>query len=375
MTEGRPERPLIQSQAQAVAVDVNSSAADGSTLQLRAGLTNIDGAQSSGSSVAGYATGAIATRSAQAAVSGLLSSFKLPGTAVGTTGSSTSSGTAGACPWYGFGTTAVTNVSGDVSTGLPKAPSDVDAGTPARTMGSSIKANGSTPCGTLTFSNTTGGGLIRTDARGAAMGLAPFLRIADPSGSADVVKSAAYVTSNALTSSTQRTTSGGSAALVEKLLLFPGSPLTPGEGLVTVSLQSVQADCVSGSSTSAGTVTGSYSNLVLRWWGKVGTGVAGWHQASWSYTGTGVPVRTGEVWDPTQVTVSTGVLLSDLVTITVPGPGVGVLSEGATTGRRGFPDGLVNITTASTLNNEPGLNYSAIKVRVGEVTCVADDER
>ena len=52
---------MIQTQARAVAVDMTSNAADTSTLELQAGVMKLDGAQSSGSSVSGYVTGALAT--------------------------------------------------------------------------------------------------------------------------------------------------------------------------------------------------------------------------------------------------------------------------------------------------------------------------
>lgn len=393
VTDGRPERPLIQSQARAVAVELTSTAADGSTLGLQAGVTTIDGAQSNGSSVAGLATGAVATRSGAAAVNALQASFQLPGSAVSTSGSSTAV-TPTDCSWYGFGHSSLTNVSGDVSTGLPKAPTNVGSAAPFSVMGASLTANGSPTCGVLSYGNVTTGGTPRpsTDALGQHMGQAPYVEVANPAGGGNsaVLGASGYVTSNAITSTPQRTASGASATVAAPIVFFPNSPGTGRQGLLQVSLTSAQVDCSSGSTASSGSATGSYTALQLRWFGiSSGETAPRWHAATWDYSGTGAPTaRSGsETWNPAQTLVprwnattgafeaSGGTTLDQLVSLNVPSSTSGVLTEGATNGQRGFPNGIMTITTATTLLNETAPGYSAIKAQIGQVSCVAVDER
>ena len=154
ITDGRPQAPVIQSQARAVAVDVTSSAADGSTLELQAGVARLDGAQSSGSSVSGYVAGAVATRTNVAPETGRVSQFALPSrplSSAGSTGPRSFGNGSGGCSWWGFGKTNTSNVDGDVSGGLPKAPADVDAATPFNKASGYITNETSGPCGQLSY--------------------------------------------------------------------------------------------------------------------------------------------------------------------------------------------------------------------------------
>lgn len=387
ITDGRPERPVIQSQARTVALALSSTAADGSTLALQAGVATLDGAQSSGSTVSGFATGASATRSGQATVTGQVGTFALPASPVSVSGSTASVNPAG-CGWYAFGASATSNVSGDVGTGLPKAPANVDTTTPPQVMSGSLRANGNPACGVVSYDNLAGGGLARSDALGVTLGAAPYVRIPNPSGSADVVAGSGYVTSNALTSVPQKTSSGVRASITQPVILFPNSPGLGGQGLVQLSLTTAQVDCGSGGTSSGATVTGGYTGLQLRWWGRTPSEAAArWHAATWSYSGTGVPALAsgGETWDPTNTFVprwngtafdyTAGTTLSQLVTVSVPSASSGVLTESATSGQRGFPGGILNLSTVSTLANETVAGYSAIKLSLGQLSCVADDER
>lgn len=379
VTETRPEAPLIQSQARSTAVDVSSTAADGTTLQLQGGIASLDGAQSSGSSVAGYVAGALARRTGVPVVEGQNSRFQLPGQPVATS-TSTSPVTPLDCSWYGFGRSEVANVTAGIITGLPKAPANVDAATPKNVVTGRLADNAGNACGVLSFTNVVGAGVVRSDAVGVRMGPSPLAFMPDSGGSANSVTADAYVTATDLLANPQRTQSGARSTMVRPIRLFPNSPDNPRStsadyGLVTAQVTGASVDCLSGSGASIGTVASRYT-ATLRWWGRSATETtARWHAASWQYdTSTGtVPVLTpgSETWDPTTVFLSDGQPLSNLVTAQPPA----TADEGGATGLRGFSDGILTLSTASTLSTETMPGSSAITVRLGQLTCAADDQR
>lgn len=378
ITDGRPELPLIQSQAKAVAVSVSSTAADATTLGLQGGLANLDGAQSSGSSVSGYVTGALATRSGLPAVSGQAKQFSLPDQGLTTSGSSGAQSGGSGCSWYGFGPNGVTNVSGDVSAGLPKAPTNVDdAGGPKVATGS-VNQGTSNACGLLSFDNLVGGGLpLGTTGLGAHMGSAPYFRVPDSSGSGGGLSGSGYVTATPITATPLQTKAGAQIAMAQPAVVFPNNPASGGLGLVRARVGAGRVDCISGLSGGAGTVTGSYE-LVLEWWGR-GTGdtTTRWHTRTYSYSSTASTPLTesGDVWEPTTTMLDATTTLDQVVRVTVPSATSGVVTTGTTTGLRGLPNGVITLTTASTLSNEPQAGFSAVKVVLGQLSCVADDVR
>lgn len=375
LTEGPPESPVIQTQAKAVAVSVNSTAADASTLQVQGGVATLDGAQSSGSSVSGYITGAIATRTGAAAVTGEVGQFSLPSQGLTTTGPGGAQG-GGGCSWFGFGPNAVSNVTADVATGLPKAPANVDAAVPLNVSTGAIRQGTSNACGMLSFDNLTGGGTARStaDLLGFEMGAAPYARVPDTGTSATGLAGSGYVTASALTVSPQQAKAGGRVAMAQPVVLFPNNPESSGQGLVSARLSQAAVDCVSGR---PGSVVGSYT-LELGWWGQGSTdSVARWHTATWNYNSAAATPLTvsGDAWEPATTMLGNGSNLGQLVQVAVPSSTEGRVTTGATTGLRGFASGVLTLTTAPTLTNESGLGHSAIKVQLGQLTCVADDNR
>lgn len=380
ITEGRPEQPLIQSQARAVAVDLTSTGADGATVELQAGVSYLDGAQSSGSSVAGYATGALATRTGQAAITGKLGQFSLPTTTATTTGDGSAQRPTG-CSWYAFGNTDVANVTADVAGGLPKAPSNVGTAAPfSNRLTGLISVTGSdTVCGALSYDNLVGGGTAVAGSTpvGVNMGAAPYVTVPGSSGSGSSVVGAGYVTATDPLSGTQQVRAGASTSMVTPAVLFPGHPQSAA-GLVSAKLTRASVSCVSGTSLADGTVQGSYL-LELSWWGKgAADSVAKMHTASWDYDSTrATPLMSlgPDTWAPATTMLANDVALSSLVTLAVPSATDGVVATGAGTGVRGFPTGVLTMTSASTLTNELQPGFSGIKVQLGKLTCVADDER
>lgn len=375
ITDGRPQEPQIQSQSRAIAVDVTSTAADGTTLALQAGVVSLDGAQSSGSSVAGNVTGAMASRTGAAAVSGKTERFSLPSAGTTSSGAATAQNP-GACTWFGFGKTGTANVTADLASGLPNAPANVAAASPPNVMKGYIEHNGGGTCQQLSYNNLVDGGTQRADTIGSLMGVAPFVAIRDTSASGPSIVGSGYVTSNPSTSSPVQTRAGAGASMDQALVLFPNSPETPGEGLVTARLETAQVDCT-GTSGAAGTASGSYE-LVVRWWGRGPSDTSPvWHEATWTYTSSDpAPVLTGDTWDPSGTYLSDGVTtLDELVELSTSSGTPASISPGVDGGVRGFPSGILTLTTAPTLSNEAGAGYSAINARLGQLTCSADDRR
>jgi hypothetical protein len=376
ITDTRAAAPLIQTVGRAVAVDITSTGADGSTLELQGGVSNANGAQSTGSTAAGFVAGALATRTGSANVSGLQAQFSLPTQAVSTSGSSSVQSGGTGCSWFGFGRTNLIDATGDVSSGLPKAPADVDAATPPNAMSGQILDNSGGSCGLLSYDNTAGGGLARTDSLGTVMGSAPFVRAADGTGSSAAITGSSYVTSSSLLSSPQKSAAGASAAVTREVVLFPNAPNTGGHGLLSVTLNSASVTC--GTSSSGGTTTATYS-VTVKWWGQGPADTAAkWHAATWTYdstTGNPPTLASGsDAWNPSQTSLGNGVKLSDLVTssfATTPA----ALATSSQTGLRGFSDGILSFSTLSTLSNESGTGFSSIKLQIGQLTCAADDQR
>ena len=386
VTEGRPEQPVIQSQARAVAVDVTSTGADGATLELQAGVASVDGAQSSGSSVSGFVAGAQYTRSGDTSITGRVGQFALPA-AVAVESGLTAPQAPGLCAGYAFGTTGVDNVTGDVSGGLPKAPANVGTGSSFNKISGFVSSTGGVhACGLLSYDNLIGGGVAIPSGSlvGANFGPAPYVRVDDVSGSSRAISGSGYVTANDLGSTPQQTSAGASTEMTKEVKIFPNHPsaFPLGTGLVSAKLTSASVDCASRISVPVdGTVIGKYS-LLLSWWGK-GTAdlVPRLHTANWSYDSTASPALTasGDSWAPSTTTLANGATLSQLVQVVVPsavaGSTSGNVTTGATTGLRGFPNGVLTMTTTPTLSNEAGAGFSAIKVQLGQLTCVADDQR
>ncbi|GAC1610059.1 MAG: hypothetical protein NVS3B26_14780 [Mycobacteriales bacterium] len=380
ITDGRPQLPVIQSQAKAVAVDITSTAHDGPTLDLQGGIANADGAQSNGSSVSGFAAGARAAQTGKTPVTGVVTQFSLPMTAAVTSGSSGPQ-SASACSWYGFGSTGTSNATGDVSTGLPLAPANA-AATPPNVMTGYISKNGSGSCGQLSYDNTIDGGIPRpaSDALGFEMGPGPYVRVPDvTSGSGPAIGGSSYLFSNTLTSSPPVTQAGAAAAMSQQLVLFPNNPESGGQGLVTAKLASASVDCVSGTAAANGTVTGKY-DFTLGWWGRgPNDAAARMHTSHWTYDSSANPAPVlaagSDIWDPVNTILGNGTTLSQLVTSPAPGFAPAIVSVGATTGLRGFSNGIFSMTSASTLLNDTGPGYSAITTQLGQLSCVADDQR
>jgi hypothetical protein len=335
--------------------------------------------------VSGFITGATATQTGVTPTTGKTGQFYLPSQTVTSGGNSGNQTYGGSCNGWAFGKTDTNNVTADVSAGLPKAPSNVDSGSPFNYASGFISRNSGGGCGLLSYDNTISGGLAKTsaDATGFEMGATPYVQSPDVTGSGAAISGAGYVTSNPLPTSPQQTKAGATASMASAVVLFPNNPESTfnatfgSKGLVAAILDSGSVDCVSGSGGLDGTVVGKYT-LRMFWWGRgTADAAARWHAARWTYdSGSGSsPVLTAgsDTWDPTNTLLGNGLRLSDLVSASGVTPNV--VTSGATNGLRGFANGIFTLTTAPTLTNEPGVGFSAINVQLGQLSCVADDQR
>lgn len=386
ITDTRPQAPQIQSQARAVAVQVSSTDHEGRTLQVQAGVANLDGAQSSGSSVSGLVTGAVASRTGYPEVPGATTRLVGPAGTPATSGSASQQPGSG-CDWYSFGQSATTNVTGDITNGLPVAPQNVAATIPFSTAQGSLQQNGGGPCGQLSFHNLLAGAVPVGGAVGTAIAGTPYVQVPDASGSGPSILGAGYLTSSSPTASPVQTQAGSRAGMANPVVMFPQA--NNGGGLLRARLEDAQIDCTS----EGAAVSGSYT-LHLQWWGAVEQPAPPpteeepepkppplefrWHEASWTLSsGATDPVLTtgGEVWQPEVTVLESGIHLSDVLQLSglgTPEP----LNPGAPEGGlRGFPNGILTITTTPTLANEAGAGWSAINVVLGQLACVADDRR
>jgi hypothetical protein len=243
-------------------------------------------------------------------------------------------------------------------------------------MFSGYLLNNATPtCGQLSFDNTVRAGLQRTDTIGVAMGSTPFVKVPDATGSAASITGSVYATSTPLSATPRQTKAGARVSMAQPVVIFPSSAEAPG-GLVKVTVSNAAVDCTSGSSP---TVSGSYS-VKLEWFGQGPAPDTSprWHTRTFTYnnSSSAAPSASGDAWDPDNTFLSNGLKLSQMVQVSLSAAGMPqVLSQGAQTGLRGFPNGILTVTTAPTLATEFAPGYSAINVVVGKITCVADDLR
>ena len=232
---------------------------------------------------------------------------------------------------------------------------------------------------------TSGGGVARTDNVGTAMVGTPYIKVNDTGGGANLITARGYVTSTPVTTVPQTTRSGAAAEMAQPVIMLPRYATNTGlGGLVTAQLTSASVDCTSGTATTLGTVRGQYS-VTLRWWGKDSMNlldVAGprIHTATWNYDSNSQLIPSllsgGDPWRPTTTDLGVnGLKLSDLVQLGNAGNVPNAVNTGATNGLRGFPTGVLTLTTAPTLANETSTGFSSIQVVLGQLSCVADDQR
>jgi prepilin-type N-terminal cleavage/methylation domain-containing protein len=281
----------------------------------------------------------------------------------------------GTCGWVGVGPSQVSDLTATTAGGLPKVPSDVDTNSPpTHQVAAQVTSSGNGPCEIFGFSNqsTSYSSNLRLSNN------VPLVRIRNDPGNLVVVSGSAWVNATSGNSLTHSVTAGANTYSTKRLQLFPGADfVADGAGVVDINLQSASIAC--SSAVSNGSVnqsaTGSW-RVTIDYWRATDTAGHGervtlpqftWNSASDS--GSADPLAA---LDPTGIVTyangGTTLKLSDYIsswntarTITEnPNSGVHHL------------DGIVSVTTQAVRQDDI---ISALGLQLGNVSCVADDNR
>jgi prepilin-type N-terminal cleavage/methylation domain-containing protein len=284
-------------------------------------------------------------------------------------------GLSGTCGWVGSGPTQVSNVTATTASGLPKVPTDVDTGTPpTHQVAAQITSGSNTACGIFGFANQS----TSYDPNLLLAADVPLVRINNDSQNNVVVNSKAWV--NATTSQTNphSVSSGANASSTKRVQVFPGAGyVTDGLGLVDILLTSASISC--SSTVSAGTATQSASgswNVSIDYWQATDTAGHGQRVSvpayTWnSSTGTGSADPLASL-NPANIVVyqngSTVLHLSDYI---ASWSTTRSIVENQNSGVHQL-DGIVSLSTQQVRADDL---VSAVSLEVGNLSCVADDNR
>lgn len=356
---------------------VSSTGSAGNSLTVDLATSVVSGNQSTGSTSSADVRAVQATDAAGAGYLGASGVSTSP-TGTGSVNTPVSAFTAqngGDCGWVGAGSTQVSDVSSSTASGLPQVPSDIDAGVPpAHQVAAQLTSGGNGQCGIFNFSN-------QSTSYAANLMLSndlPLVRIkSDPSHSL-VVSGSAWANASLLTSVPHTVTSGASASSTQQVQLFPGASFVgDGGGVVDVLLSQASITCSSAVSNGSLTQssTGSWTVTVDYW---KATDLLGHGQRvtlptyTWSSaTGTGSADPLAAI-SPASIVV----YQSDLTTLHLSdfiaswGTARSIV-ENAASGVHQLA-GVVAITTQPVRSGDI---LSALGVQLGNLSCVADDER
>ena len=377
IADGRGLVSSLASQASGELLRVSSTGPAGNTLTVDVATAQASGSQSTGSAATADARALQATDAAgtdYTAAAGLATSPSSGASLSSPMAGFTAAG-GGDCGWVGAGPTQVTDVTAATTGGLPQVPSDVDTGAPpVHQLSAQLTSGGNNACGIFGFANQSASYsstlLLSTDA--------PLVRIANDPQNNVVASGSAWVNASAITAVPHTVTSGASAAATKRVQLFPGAGfVTDGLGVVDVRLSQATIACAS--SVSGGLATPSASgswSVTVDYWNATDTTGHGQRVSLPTYTwnsasGTGSADPLAAI-DPSTIVVyqngSTVLHLSDYIAswstdrsiVENAGSGVHQLS------------GIVSVSTQPV---RPGDQLSAVGVQIGNLSCVADDER
>jgi type II secretory pathway pseudopilin PulG len=287
----------------------------------------------------------------------------------------TTTGDTANCGWVAAGVTQVADVTAATTSGLPQVPSDIDANVPpTHQSGAQLMGGLSDRCGSFGFSNQS----ATYDPNLMLASNVPLVRIANDTSTTLVANSSSWVNASAAVGQTHTVTSGASAGSTKTLQLFPGASfVTDGQGVLDVRLTSGVLSCSSAvsSGVAANTSTGSWSITIDYWHAtdilgngsRTTLGTYTWNSA----TGSGSADPLASI-NPSSILVyqnaATSLHLSDYIAswstarsiVENPGSGLHQLN------------GIVSLTTQPV---RAGDLLSTIGVLLGNLSCVADDER
>lgn len=376
IADGRGLVANLSSHAKAEGVRATSSGESGNALLADLGVVEADGSVSTGSSASVKASTLKISDPAGSALDNTPATgvSVSPGSTTTTATGNESKTSGSGCGWVSVGKTAVSGITADVTSGLPKVPSDVDAAAiPTNRAIADIRASGS-GCGSsgFTFSN-------QSSSYSAALGLStadPLVRIPDGVSSTPLVRASVWLNATDTSATPYGVIAGARVTMAQPLVLFPNTRLPNGTTLPFVaSVQVTQATLTCGASTAAGgsrTSSASASYDVTLQWYKDVSGVAtlqtqtfSWSSAAAASSADPLPALLSQ---PVYYAGSTAVPLSTWLSWS----SVRSVAEADTSGVTSV-DGAVHITTAPVRGTaDPG---SSIGLDLGRLSCVADDVR
>lgn len=350
--------------ARATALRVESSAPDLTVLSAEAGTISADGKSSDGSTASVEATAGRATRSGMAATSAASGVAVAPsGSQPGDIDRSAVESSSG-CGYAAFGRSEVRRATSSISSANPLVPADVGTadGTPSNRSWSALLANPGGTCGAFWFSNLS----TSPDPTLRLLAGEPLVDIdGGSSGSSPVTVAEGWLTATEETASPRFVRAGASAATDEAVQLFHTS-FTGAQPLVTMKLISSAIECDSRNTVA----TASYRVVVdyRRWDGAREVLVdQAWSAASGPSTDplAAIDLTTKIVYQDGSTTLT----LADYVASWSLGT---ALSEGSTNGISSL-DAALRVTTVPVRGTvDP---TSSLGLRLGSLSCVADDNR
>lgn len=365
IADQRPQEPLVEALAQGDVLTISTESFRSGTpsgLQLRAGVTALDGTMGTTSTVRGQLAGFMASESGMSPWSGSEVTFAVPPEL----SSPLTAETSPSLPaWFAATSASDPTAAATLPSGLPNA---------------SIEAPTVTA---LEFSGDVGELAEASLANEAITGVAPFVSAVEPS---QMVSTSEIISTEApVTTTSEVTTKTGAVAL------FPQSPLAPpgAAGLVEVELEAGTATCTSDTGTVPASGSAQYT-LRLTWWGVPAAEFEGLGAEDpqpvpqefttvWTWSG-GILSQSGHTWAPETTLVGTStpedpVYFADLLPGNPADWSPALPDAGAATGIRGLPGGVATIVTLPVYDLGTTEADSAIRLTVGRMICAADDRR
>lgn len=386
ITDSRGTGSLVTTQGSGELMRLTSAAPSGNAITVDVASAQADGSVTTGSTATAAADALQATDSSSTPITAASGVSTSPSN--NTSGTSpvnnVSSGGTG-CGWVGAVATQVGNVSASTTSGLPKAPSNVDtASPPSNQVYSALWSNGggSTNCGLFSFAN-------QSTSYDTSMMLGtdyPLVRVPNATGSAAVGTGSAWVTATTESSLPHSVTAGAGASINKQIQIFPGIASwtggpTDGQGLVDITLTSSNLTCTSTYNTSSGvaqTSAGSYSVTIDVWTTSgrkyvtsSGTLSSSPSNISWASSTTS-PTDPLAALNPSSIPVWTGGSLTLTLANFISSWSTALkISETNTSGVHEL-NSIVKIVTQPTRSGDP---LSAVTAQIGNLSCAAEDNR
>lgn len=357
---------LVTTQARAAALKIETRGPDETVIALSAGSVGADGRLSDGSTASVRADAGQVTRAGATTVRAASEDAAEPGgirSGTPSLSAVTSTGTSD-CGYAALGRSSVTGTTPSVTDGLPKLPATVGlTQVPAALATAGLLANSGGTCGILRLDNGSSASYDAARQLRPGMGL---VDVSDIPGSNAVVEGAAWLNASEETATPVFAAAGATAKTTQRVRLLHPAFVTDGRGLVGVSLTSSSLTCSSAPTVAAAALTYRIS------------------VDAWVSTGIGTGARTTLVND---YTWSPGTVPSiDLSTVVHQGADGTVLrlsdyfsdldlADSLNSGATKFIADLDSVFRATVKPVDLSRASSGLSVRLGSLSCVANDAR